>query len=134
MDKVKRGKDMSSQIISADPWRIIEKWVHPEFNEETESIFSLGNEYMGTRGNFEEGFSAPTLEGCYIGGIYVKERQSYVWKRKGFPDFANYLINTVNWLRIHITVDGESFSMSDSDVSNYSRILDMRQGVLQSSY
>ena len=38
-----------------DPWKIIEEGFDPERNMVSESIFSLGNEYMGVRGYFEEG-------------------------------------------------------------------------------
>jgi alpha,alpha-trehalose phosphorylase len=68
--------------------------------------------------------------GCYIGGIYVKERQVYPWKRKAFPTFTNSMVNTVNWIEIQVEVDGESFSMGSSEFRDYRRSLDMRQGLL----
>ncbi|MCK4745792.1 MAG: hypothetical protein KAT15_02100, partial [Bacteroidales bacterium] len=42
-------------LFNDDPWKIIEDSFDPESNSFRESIFSLANEYMGTRGNFEEG-------------------------------------------------------------------------------
>ena len=119
-----------NRICTVDPWKIIEEKFRPDMSEPAEAIFSLANEYMGTRGNFEEGFSGDTLEGCYLGGIYVKEKQRYAWKRKCFPNYSNFMVNTTNWLRIYVEVDGEQFSMSDSDYSDYRREIDMRQGVL----
>ena len=78
------------RLATIEPWHVTEEQFRPEMNEIAESIFSLSNEYMGTRGNFEEGFGGErTLPGCYIGGIYVKEQQAYPWKRKAFPDFTN---------------------------------------------
>ena len=72
-----------------DPWLVIEKNFNKDKNEVSESIFSLSNEYMGTRGFFEEGFDGESLEGCYIGGIYKKSKVSYPWQRPGFINFAN---------------------------------------------
>ena len=67
---------------------------------------------MGTRGNFEESLGEQSTPGCYIGGMYNKERISYLWKRVGFPTFANSVMHTVNRLAIEVTVAGEAFDMS----------------------
>lgn len=118
------------RIATIEPWHITEEEFRPERNEIAESLFSLANEYMGTRGNFEEPFGGETLCGCYIGGIYVKEKQAYPWKRKAFPDFTNSMVNTVNWLEILVEVDGESLDLNTSKISEYRRSLDMREGIL----
>jgi len=44
------------RVATIEPWHITEEEFRPERNEIAESLFSLANEYMGTRGNFEEGF------------------------------------------------------------------------------
>lgn len=116
-----------------DPWKIVECKFSPEYNEVTESIFSIANEYMGARGNFEEGFVGKTLPGCYIGGIFIKERQSYIWKRRGFPTFSNSMVNTTNWLAIKIIIDGEEFCLSRSEFQDYRRELNMKSGILSRS-
>jgi len=86
---------------------------------------------MGTRGNFEEGFSGEaTRSGSYIGGLYVKEQQAYPWKRKAFPGFVNSMVNTANWLEILVKVNGEALDMNSSQVAENRRSLDMRQGIL----
>ncbi len=120
----------SERLFGVHPWKIIDKQFRPQKNEVAEAIFSLANEYMGTRGNFEEGVSDHTLEGCYLGGIFVKEKNVYPWKRKAFPTFSNYMVHTTNWLRIRVEVDGETFTMDQSEFSDYYRELDMQQGVL----
>lgn len=119
------------RVATIEPWHITEEEFRPERNEIAESLFSLSNEYMGTRGNFEEGFGGEkTLAGCYIGGIYVKEEQAYPWKRKAFPDFTNSMVNAANWLEILVEVDGESLDLNSSNIGEYRRSLDMRQGIL----
>ena len=119
------------RLASIEPWQVTEEEFKPETNELAESIFSLSNEYMGTRGTFEEGFAgAQTLTGCYIGGIYVKEQQTYPWKRKAFPTFVNSMVNTVNWLEIQVAVGDETFSLPGAKTSGYQRSLDMRQGIV----
>ena len=54
----------------ADEWKIIEEGFNPVTNRLSESIFSLGNEHMGLRGFFEEGYSGDSLQGVYVAGIY----------------------------------------------------------------
>lgn len=36
-----------------------------------ESLTSIGNGYMGMRGNFEEGFSGDSHTGCPVLGVHV---------------------------------------------------------------
>ncbi len=49
------------RVATVEPWHITEEEFLPERNEIAESLFSLVNEYMGTRGNFEESFGGETL-------------------------------------------------------------------------
>ena len=119
------------RLFEIDPWLVIESDFNGNSSEISESMFSLSNEYMGTRGLFEEGFDGASLEGCYIGGIYLKSKVPYIWQRPGFINFANTQIHTTNWLRIKVTVADETFSMSDSKYNDYRRVLDMRNGILK---
>lgn len=72
-------------LFEVDPWRVIERACMPEKREVAESVFSLANEYMGARGNFEEGSSGPTLEGCYLGGIYGRGNLCVRWSGDRVP-------------------------------------------------
>lgn len=122
--------------FGVDPWEIIESEYCPDKIADSQSIFSLANEYMGIRGMFEEGDLKHTngsYEGCYINGIYVREKYEYIWKRKAMPDEANFIANTTNWLPIIIHVGDEKFSMDSSIISDYKRILDMKTGTLTRS-
>ncbi|HBI73100.1 MAG TPA: hypothetical protein DDY59_07925, partial [Lachnospiraceae bacterium] len=51
---------------NSNPWSIIEEGFNPAYSLVSESIFSLGNEYMGVRGYFEEGYSGDCLVGSYF--------------------------------------------------------------------
>ena len=120
----------SKQFFKLHPWKIIEDKFEIENNQIAESVFTLGNEYMGCRGFTEEGVSANSVEDCFLSGIYVKEPQSYGWKRKGFVNYSNSMVNTTNWVRLIVEVGGEKFSLLESDFSEYHRELDMKEGVL----
>ena len=120
----------NNRLFEVNPWKIIETKLHIEKNECTESIFSLANEYMGVRGSFEEGFDGSSFDGCYIAGIYNKERAVYEWKRQGFPTYSNTMMSLTNWFRTYIEVDGELFILPNSKFSDYRRELDMKNGLL----
>ena len=52
---------IADKYFKVDSWKIIEEGFNPDYGEVSESIFSLGNEYMGVRGYFEEGYNGPKL-------------------------------------------------------------------------
>ncbi|MEM9023897.1 MAG: hypothetical protein AAGB22_09145, partial [Bacteroidota bacterium] len=60
-------------------WKIIENGFHPEQQQNSESIFSIGNGQMGQRANFEEQYSGPSLQGSYVGGIYYPDKTRVGW-------------------------------------------------------
>lgn len=83
-----------------------------------ESVFTLGNGYLGTRGTFEEGFIGAT-PATFINGVY--------------DDIAiahTELANCPDWLPITIWVNGEYFRLDRGEVLSYQRKLDLRRGVL----
>lgn len=41
---------IADNYFKLDPWKIIEEGFDPKHGKIAESIFSLGNEYMGVRG------------------------------------------------------------------------------------
>ena len=68
-----------------DPWKIIEKDFDSSKVKASESIFSLGNGYMGQRANFEEHYSGASFQGSYIGGIYYPDKTKVGWWKNGYP-------------------------------------------------
>ena len=44
---------VASRYLEVDPWLVVEKGFHAPQGEVSESLFSLGNEFMGVRGYFE---------------------------------------------------------------------------------
>lgn len=115
------------------PWKIIEEGFNKEYAMVSESVFSLGNEYMGTRGNFEEGYSGDSLIGNYFNGIYEAadlEKSSY----KGMIDKTEFIVNSANWLYTRIQVDNETVDLYTSKFKDYVRTLDLKNGILTRSY
>ena len=116
------------------PWLIIEEGFHPEMNRESESIFSIGNGYMGQRANFEEHYSGESLQGSYIAGVYYPDKTRVGWWKKGYPEYFAKVLNAPNWIGIDISVNGKLIDLATSEISSFTRILNMKEGYLERSF
>lgn len=115
------------------PWKIIEKGFNKEYAGVSESVFSLGNEYMGTRGYFEEGYSGDGLIGNYFNGIYEAaelERSGY----KGIISRTEFIVNSADWLYTRIEAEGEEADLNTIAFEDFERELDLKSGILTRSY
>lgn len=123
-----------NSFYKKDAWRIIEEGFHPEKNRESESIFSLGNGYMGQRANFEEHYSGDSLQGTYIAGVYYPDKTRVGWWKNGYPEYFAKVLNAPNWIGIDISINGKPIDMAISKISSFSRILNMKEGYLDRSF
>lgn len=93
-----------------------------------EALCTLGNGYMGTRGAAPES-SADGVHypGTYLAGCYDRLASTVAGGTVENED----LVNAPNWLTTAIRIDdSEWFNLSDVDVEEYRKELDMRRGVL----
>ncbi|AEI49970.1 glycoside hydrolase family 65 protein [Runella slithyformis] len=117
--------------IKHDPWCVVEEGFYPEYNEITESLTSLGNGRMGQRGNFEEHFSGKTLLGNYVAGVFYPDKTRVGWWKNGYPRYFAKVLNACNWIGIDVKIDGETLDLGLCTVSEYSRVLNMKEGILE---
>lgn len=122
------------EYLKHDEWRIVEDGFYREHNKISESVFSIGNGRMGQRANFEEQFSGETMQGSYLAGIYYPDKTRVGWWKNGYPEYFAKVLNAPNWIGIDINVDGEIFDLHECQVSDFMRVLDMREGYLQRSF
>ena len=120
--------------LKHDEWLIIEDSFHPEFQEISESIFSIGNGHMGQRANFEEDYSGTTLQGSYLAGVYYPDKTQVGWWKNGYPEYFAKVINSANWIGIHVTIDGTMLDLATCKVTDFRRVLNMREGYLSRSF
>jgi maltose phosphorylase len=117
-----------------DAWQIIEDGFHHDMNRESESIFSIGNGYMGQRANFEEHYSGDSLQGSYIAGVYYPDKTRVGWWKNGYPEYFAKVPNAPNWIGIDVSVDGEPVDLAKSKLVSFRRILNMKEGYLERSF
>ena len=82
-------------IYPLDPWWIVEKEFCPHFLAQGETIFSLGNGYLGMRGSFEEG--TPVFEnGTFINAFYEVWPICYGEEAHGFAKEGQTVVNVTD--------------------------------------
>ncbi|MBW4081860.1 glycoside hydrolase family 65 protein [Paenibacillus sp. S150] len=123
---------VADKYLKVDPWAIIEEGFDPVRNRISESVFSLGNEYMGVRGYAEEGYSGDSLLGSYFNGLH--EQLEIGNHYKGIIRSLRYMVNAADWLHTRLTVDGEQLDLARSKITGYSRILDFRSGTYRREF
>ena len=125
---------VKTRIYEVDPNKIIELGFHKESNEVSESIFSLGNEYMGVRGFLDEGSSLSSLIGTYYNGIYEYAREDTPSAYKGIVKRTHFTINSTNFFKIFLSVDGIKLDLAEAKIKDFKRVLDLRSGELVRSF
>ncbi len=124
---------VADRYFQIDPWNIVERGFSPEYSLVAESVFSLGNEYMGVRGYFEEGYEGKSLLGSYFNGVYERRKaqgQGY----KGIVQETEFMVNSLDWLYLRLNADGEKLDLHTADFEEFERRLDLRTGLLGRSF
>lgn len=120
-------------IYPYDPWQVAEERFTPEQNLQSETIFTVGNGYIGMRGSFEEGYDGPagtSVNGTYLNGFYESEPIVYGEDAYGYARYSQTMLNVTDSKIIKLYVDGEPFSMFSGKVLDYRRVLDFKAGVM----
>lgn len=95
-----------------------------------ESLFSLGNGYLGVRGNFEEGYpeTFKSIRGSYINAFHDETFINYGETMHGYPTTQQKLVNLIDAQTIRIWIDGEPFSLFTGKIISFTRHLHMDKG------
>lgn len=122
------------KYLKTDPWLVIEEGFEAKHHRSSESIFSLGNGTFGQRACHEEKYSGPTLQGSYVAGVYYPDKTRVGWWKNGYPEYFAKVLNSTNWIGIDIQIDGEELDLAKLEVSEFRRILNMKEGTLTRSF
>ncbi len=110
-------KGHSRNFIYTD-WILIETQFDPDQLHSKETVFTIGNGYLGTKGSFEEGYPH-ALPATFIHGVY-----------DDVPVVYTELANCPDWLPLVVIVNGERFRLDQGEILRYDRQLDLRYGLL----
>ncbi|MFG1896178.1 glycoside hydrolase family 65 protein [Micromonospora zamorensis] len=97
---------------------------------ETESIFALGNGWVGWRGVLDEG--APCgMPGSYVNGLHERRELTYPEEGYAFPQASDTVISAPNAALIRLWVGDEPLDIRTGTLRRHERVLDLRNGVLR---
>jgi len=113
-----------------DPWNLVESSFSPDEVGVTETLFSVGNGYLGLRGNQIEGRIAHE-HGTFINGFHETFPIRHAEQAYGFAEVGQTIINAPDAKVMRVYVDDEPLSLDIADMREYERVLDMRAGVLR---
>ena len=121
---------MLKRLFGINEWKIIEDNIHIQDMRLSESIMSIGNGYMGMRGNFEEKYSGDTHLGTYIGGVWFPDKTRVGWWKNGYPEYFGKVINSANFTGIDVRINDFEIDLAKNEVLEFYRELDMKSAVL----
>ena len=120
--------------FSSNEFKIEKHGLDKENMRINESIMSIGNEYMGMRGNFEETYSGDSLQGVYLGGVWYPDKTRVGWWKNGYPKYFGKMINSPNYVGIKVTINGKELDLNEEDVKSFDWTLDIKEGVLYRNF
>ena len=104
-------------------WKIVTSDTDSSHARYYESIFTLGNGYLGVRGAYEEAETVTLYEPLTL----IAE----VYDDPGMDEHPERLAPAPNWLRIDFDDGGGKLSTALSTVLSETRTLDLKRGVLE---
>lgn len=126
-------EDRAVHTFPLDPWCIRETALDTDSNFLHETLFALGNGYIGLRGSHEEGYAGPagtSLDGTYLNGFYEAEPIVYPEAAFALAKANQFMLNVPNAKGIELWLGDERVDLLQGTLANYERSLDFRTGVL----
>ncbi|MBO8156570.1 MAG: glycoside hydrolase family 65 protein [Bacillaceae bacterium] len=113
-------------------WTVTSQSLKKEDLITQESLFSLGNGYIGVRGNFEEtyGTDIGEVRGTYINAFHDVIDIPYGEKQYGFPSTQQKMVNIIDaqTIQLFFGEDREPFSIHNGKILDYERSLHLDKG------
>ncbi|MFT3889461.1 MAG: glycosyl hydrolase family 65 protein [Arachnia sp.] len=112
-----------------EPWRLVEVEHRDSDVGTTETLFAVGNGYLGLRGNPEEGRTS-YAHGTFINGFHETWPIKHAEEAFGFAHTGQTIVNAPDAKLMKVYVDDEPLILSTADLDSYERALDFRDGRL----
>lgn len=112
-----------------NPWSLTETEYSMEDHGLTETLFAVGNGFIGMRANPEEGREAHS-HATILNGFHETWPISHAESAYGFAEVGQTIVNAPDAKLIKLYVDDEPLILANADLASYERSLDFRTGVL----
>ncbi|TVR24778.1 MAG: glycoside hydrolase family 65 protein [Ilumatobacter sp.] len=111
-----------------DPWRLVEREYSADDLGTTETLFAIGNGYVGMRANATEGREAHS-HGTFLNGFHETWEIHHAEDAFAFAKTGQTIVNVPDAKLMKLYVDDEPLLISTADLEHYERVLDFRSGV-----
>ena len=101
-----------------DKWHVVENTFDPKQLHHKETVFTIGNGYLSTRGAFEERYPGE-MRATFLHGVFDDA-----------PVVFTELANAPDWLELNIFLAGERFALEKGTLLSFTRTLDLRTAAL----
>jgi alpha,alpha-trehalose phosphorylase len=129
-DPISAADPLNRNRFPIDEWKFIEAEYRTDDLGTTESLFAVGNGYLGMRGNVEEGRET-YFHGTFINGFHETWPIRHAEEAFGFARVGQTMVNVPDNKTIKLYVDDEPMLLPVADLEAYERSLDFRDGVLR---
>ncbi|WP_317913896.1 glycoside hydrolase family 65 protein [Carnobacterium maltaromaticum] len=122
---------------STENFQIHEIGLDKETLEHNETLFTLGNGHIGTRGSLEEAFIDPyykSNEGTYLNGFFESAPITYGEAAYGYAKNNQTICRIPNGKQLSFAIEGEWFNLNTGETTNHQRSLDLKKGLLLRSF
>jgi len=120
--------DIPRYRFPIEPWRLVETERDSSDLGLTETLFAIGNGYLGMRANPTEGRDAHT-HGTYVNGFHETWHIQHAEDAHGFAKTGQTIVNVPDPKLMKLYVDDEPLLISDAELTQYERGIDFRRGV-----
>ncbi|PID50988.1 MAG: family 65 glycosyl hydrolase, partial [Propionibacteriales bacterium] len=120
---------MDRSRFLVDTWRLTETKPSDHDQDVTETLFAVGNGYLGMRGNPDEG-GGGTTPGTFANGFHETWPISHAEDAFGFARTGQTIVTLPDSTAMQISVDGEALRLANANLTAYERSLDFREGQL----
>lgn len=112
------GQLSLASLLSVKEWVVVEEAFNPDRLHAQETVFTVGNGYLGTRGAFEEGYPGE-WRATFVHGLF-----------DNVPTFFTELVNAPDWTHCQLFLNGERVRLDRGTVREYRRELCLQNGRL----
>lgn len=120
---------MDRSRFPVDEWRLVEARFDATDLGVAETLFTVGNGYLGMRGNVPEGRESHS-HGTFVNGFHETWPIQHAEEAYGFARVGQTIVNAPDAKLIRLYVDDEPLLLTVADLVEYERVLDFRTGVL----
>ncbi len=123
---------LQSERFPVEPWRFVETAYSSADLGHTETLFAIGNGYLGMRANPEEGRDAHS-HGSYVNGFHETWQIQHAENAFGFATVGQTIVNVPDAKLMKLYVDDEPLLLANAELESYERAIDFTSGILSRS-